>query len=100
VLEKAADQLERLSVQAESQGGLTGALAAPLADDADFLRKVEPSRIAARLRGTPSEPARRTRPAKGAGALDLPLPLVLAAALTAGFLLAKLVEWRSYAAGR
>jgi hypothetical protein len=101
VLEKAADQLDRLSVRAEQTGGLVAALSAPLGEDADFLRKVEPRQIAARLKGgnVAELRRRRTGPATTSGEGGRPsLLVVLAGAFAAGFLLAKLIEWRSYAA--
>ena len=93
MLEKVADQLDRLSVRAEQRGGLAAALSAPLGENADFLRKVEPRQIAARLKGTNvAEPATSSEGGRPS------LLVVLAGAFAAGFLFAKLIEWRSYAA--
>ena len=81
-----------------------------LTDDAAFLRKLKPSLIAARARGqaptdrdagaqppAPSAPPLGDRPAKkkrGGG----PSPLVVVgAALAAGIVIAKVIDWRGHA---
>jgi hypothetical protein len=50
-VEHAADRLARLSRAAARAGGVRARLAEPLADDAELLRKLKPSLIAARARG-------------------------------------------------
>jgi hypothetical protein len=81
VVERGADRLESVSNRMAAEGGVKAKLADELADDAAFLRKLKPS-----TRPTP----RRT----GGG----PTPfLVVGAALAAGVLIAKLIDWRSHA---
>ena len=50
-LDKAGDSLESKAETLALQGGLKAKLAAELADDADFLRKLKPSLIKARAQG-------------------------------------------------
>jgi hypothetical protein len=106
-VERAADKLQEASEKAASGGGLRAKLAKPLAEDAAFVRKLKPSLIAARAKGelptdqkpgadvvVPSGPQLGPRPSAKGG----PNPfLVVAAALAAGVLLAKIVDWRSHA---
>jgi hypothetical protein len=112
LIERGAARLEELSRNAAAKGGFSAKLADELAEDAAFLRKLKPSLIAARARGraaTNTEPNRpqtapsapqikATRPKskgrKGGG----PNPFVVAgAALAAGILLAKVIDWRGHA---
>src|SRR5207302_2471144 len=82
-IERAADWLQQQADASAGQPGLKGKLAQPLADDAEFLRKLKPSLIAARARGeaptnqkpgegtvAPSGPqlGSRPKPAKKGGA--------------------------------
>ncbi len=109
-VERAADKLQRLANQLAAEGGLKGKLAEPLAEDADLIRKMKPSLIKARARGeapTNQKPGqaniapssrrlgtRPTRKLRGGG----PNPwLVVGAALAAGILLAKWIDWRGHA---
>ncbi len=86
-------------------------LAEPLAEDAAFLRKLKPSLIVARFKGDapknqpagspgptgPSSPqlGKRPKPKKKGGG---PSPLlVVGAALVAGIVLAKVIDWRGHA---
>src|SRR5438876_2396686 len=106
VVERGAHFLEELSQRARIQGGLAAKFASDLAEDAVFLRKLKPSLVAARLRGEaptngrvqshvvpPPEPS--PAPLKKKGGLN---PFVVAgAALAAGILAAKLVDWRGHA---
>ena len=109
VLESGADRLQQLSDKVAASGGVASKLAQPLADDADLVRKLKPSLIAARARGelptdqkpgsAPVSPAgpqlgKRPKPRKSSG----PNPFVVAAAaLAAGIVLAKLLDWRGHA---
>ena len=109
-VEHAADAVERASEKAAEHGGLAAKLAEPLADDADFLRKLKPSLMKARAKGElptdevpgskprgPSGPQLGTRPAptKEKGG---PNPFVVAAgAFFAGKFLAKWIDWRGHA---
>ena len=116
LVERGAERLEELSEQASRRGGVAAKLAEPLAQDADFLRKLKPSLIRARAKGdaptdgkpaesrqAPSSPQLGSRPQppapkaakrKGGG----PNPFVVAGvALAAGVLLAKWIDWRGHA---
>src|SRR3954469_10061291 len=106
-VEQAANKLQRLPNQLAGEGGLKAKLAQPLAEDADLIRKMKPSLIKARAKGeaptnqkpgrptvAPSSPQLGARPKarkKGGG----PSPwLVVGAALAAGIVLAKWIDWR------
>jgi hypothetical protein len=106
-VERVANKLQRLANQLAGEGGLKAKLARPLAEDADLIRKMKPSLIKARAKGeaptnlkpgqgavAPSSPQLGARPKakkKGAG----PNPwIVVGAALAAGIVLAKWIDWR------
>jgi hypothetical protein len=101
IIERSADKLEHKAEELAHEDGLKVKLAHELADDAAFLRKLKPSKIAARARGgRPKEklatrlPEPGQKPAAGSG----PNPLVLAAvAFAVGILVAKAIDWRSHA---
>jgi hypothetical protein len=107
-IERAADKLQELANKAAAQDGVKRKLAQPLADDADFLRKLKPSLIAARVRG--KAPTDR-KPGSGAVAPSLAPPeppqakrqggpspwLVVAVGFAAGIALAKWIDWRGHA---
>jgi hypothetical protein len=114
IVERGADRLEELSAKASASGGIASKLAEPLAEDAQFLRKLKPSLIAARARGErpTDEPSNRpVPPAPQPGERPKSKPkskskengggpnpwLVIAAALTTGILLAKWIDWRGHA---
>jgi hypothetical protein len=99
-IDRAADRLQQAADGAAARGGLGERLGEELADDAAFLRKLKPSLIRARLRGkTPAAPrgpqlARPRAPRRGGG----PNPyVVVAGALVAGIVIAKLIDWRGHA---
>ena len=101
IVERGAEGLRALSEKAAERGGVAARLAEPLADDADFLRKLKPSLIRARARGgivdePEPEPAPKpeVRP-EGRGGTS-PLALV-GAALAAGITTAKVLDWRGHA---
>jgi hypothetical protein len=112
LVERGAERLEELAGRAERRGGIATKLAEPLAEDAEFLRKLKPSLVKARVKGEaptngrPEEQqtarVRRTarppaakKPRRGGGG---PNPFVVAgAALVAGVLLAKWIDWRGHA---
>jgi len=117
LLDRAADRLEQLGRNGASGHGVAAKLAAPLAHDADVLRKLKPSLIAARAKGerpaadrmdapaAPSGPElgappapkqRRERQPKRPGAGPNPF-VVAGVALAAGILLAKWLDWRGHA---
>jgi hypothetical protein len=110
-IERGAGKLEELSRKAARAGGVKAKLAEPLAEDAEFLRKLKPSLIAARAKGeaptggTPPPPKAPTgpqverpkakKPKSGGGGMS---PwLVIGAALGVGYVLAKAIDWRGHA---
>jgi hypothetical protein len=119
LLDRAADRLEQLARRSANGNGLAAKLIAPLADDADLLRKLKPSLIAARAKGErPAADGGATRPAAPSGPQlgartepkskrpKRPKPpdgggpnpfLVVAAAVAVGVLAAKWVDWRGHA---
>jgi hypothetical protein len=112
-VDSAADKLESVASSMASEGGVKAKLAEPLAEDADFLRKLKPSLIKARAKGeaptdqpsgsgtapaAPSGPQlgnRTKRKKRGGGG---PNPWVIAGvALVAGIFVAKVIDWRGHA---
>jgi hypothetical protein len=108
-VERAANKLQQLANQLAGEGGLKSKLAQPLAEDADLIRKMKPSLIKARAKGqaptnqkpgqttlAPSSPQLGSRPkAKKTGG---PSPwVIVGAALAAGIVLAKWIDWRGHA---
>ena len=91
------------------EGGFKAKLAQPLAEDADFIRKMKPSLIKARAKGeaptsqkpgqvtvAPSSPqlGARPKPKKRPGGGGPNPWLIAGAALAAGIFLAKWIDWR------
>jgi hypothetical protein len=114
LVERGAERLEQLSRKAAAKGGFVATLADELAEDAAFLRKLKPSLIKARAKGTapvasvpdwepqaPSAPqASKPRPKPKAKRKRRKGPsplLVLGGALAAGVVLAKVIDWRGHA---
>jgi hypothetical protein len=110
-VDSAADKLESLVRDAQESGGIKAKVGEKLADDPDFVRKLKPSLVAARVKGeTPPEDAATTaamprppvrpeleRP-KGPKARRGPSPwVVIGAAFAAGYVLAKVLDWRGHA---
>jgi hypothetical protein len=109
-VERAANKLQQLANQLAGEGGLRSKLAQPLAEDADLIRKMKPSLIKARAKGeapTNQKPGRTTvapsraqlgaRP-KARKKSGGPSPwIVVGAALAAGIVLAKWIDWRGHA---
>jgi hypothetical protein len=92
-VERTADRLERLAARA-AERGIAGEKVAPfLEDDAEFLRKLTPSKVKERLRANTSPEISSVREPKG----RTHGVIVLAAAFALGVVVAKLIEWRSYA---
>ena len=99
VVDKAADQLQEMADKAATEGGVAAKFAQPLADDAEFLRKLKPSLIRARVKGTAptnQKPGHGTvkptgkRPSKGRG----PSPfLIIGIALVVGIAVARMIDW-------
>jgi hypothetical protein len=102
-VESAADKLARFVREAQASGGVKAKVGAAFAGDPEFVRKLKPSLMKARISGdapsttvptAPSGPQLR-RPAKRGGG---PSPwVVIGAAFAAGYVLAKLVDWRGHA---
>jgi hypothetical protein len=112
LVERGAAFLEELSHKAAAEGGFVAKLAEPLAEDAEFLRKLKPTLVLARLRGEPPpDPSQNGAPVtqpppppvaepdpKPKKKSDGPNPLVIVgAAFIAGVFLAKVVDWRGHA---
>jgi hypothetical protein len=115
LVDRGAGRLQQLADRVAARGDGVGEwLSEELRADAAFLRKLKPSLIAARARGdaptdqkpeapppaAPSEtqygsPPNRKR-AKSGGGGPTPL-LVVGAALVAGIVLAKVIDWRGHA---
>jgi hypothetical protein len=111
LVERGARRLQDLADRAAARGDGVGEwLSEELRTDAAFLRKLKPSLIAARAKGdaptdqepTAPPPAAASAPPKpkqkrsrgGGGPAPL---LVVGAALAAGILLAKVIDWRGHA---
>ena len=112
VVDRAADRLRELADRAAAEGGVAAKLAEPLSEDAAFVRKLKPSLIAARLKGeaptdqpagsgappAPSTPQLGERPKPKKKKSGGPNPfLIVGAALVAGIVLAKAIDWRGHA---
>jgi hypothetical protein len=112
-VERAANKLQQLANQMAGEGGVKAKLAEPLAEDADFIRKLKPSLIKARAKGdaptnqepgkaplSPTSPqhGKRRKPRKKSGGGGGPNPfLIIGVALVAGVALAKWIDWRGHA---
>jgi len=110
-VERAANKLRQLAGQMAGEGGIKAKLAQPLAEDADFIRKMKPSLIKARAKGEAptDEPSGGTPTAPSGPQLSRPKPpkakrgggpspwLVIGAALAGGYVLAKVIDWRGHA---
>jgi hypothetical protein len=107
-LDTLAEKAEAASERLATSNGLRRKLAHELADDAAFLRKLKPALIAKRARGeapTDEKPAEPRRAPSGpqlgghpTGRAGGPNPfVVVGAALAAGVLLAKWIDWRGHA---
>ncbi|HYX89574.1 MAG TPA: hypothetical protein VE753_09410 [Gaiellaceae bacterium] len=113
LVERGAQRLQQLAQRAASRGdGIGEWLAEELTADAAFLRKLKPSLIAARTRGdaatnqeagtaptAPSAPQLGPRPKKTRrrGSSGRSPLVVVGAALAAGILIAKVIDWRGHA---
>ncbi len=115
LVERGAARLQQLARQAAGRGdGIGEWLSEELQADAEFLRKLKPTLIKARARGEkpstppaaaapppppPSPPApKRDKPKKSKKKGGGPSPLlIVGAALVAGIVIAKVVDWRGHA---
>jgi hypothetical protein len=110
LVERAADLVRDAADRASAQGGVVAKLGDELADDAAFIRRLKPSLIVARAKGeaptdlppgsaAPLSAPTSPQPNPGAqktGSGVNPL-LIVGAALVAGIVLAKLIDWRGHA---
>jgi hypothetical protein len=107
-IQAAADRLERLVSNAQRAGGVKAKVADRFADDPDFLRKLKPSLVAARVKGrTPRSNRPSWASAPSGPQLERPPSarrrggvspwLVVGGAFAAGYLAAKVIDWRSHA---
>ena len=110
VVDRAADRLREFANQAAAEGGIAAKLAEPLAEDAAFLRNLKPSLIMARIKGEAptNRPAGSGAPTAPSGPqLSRPKPrkkgngpsplLIVGAALVAGIVVARVIDWRGHA---
>ena len=102
VVDRAADHIQEMADKAAAEGGVAAKLAQPLADDADFLRKLKPSLIKARAKGMapknqkPSHghvrAAGNSKRARKGG----PSPfLIIGIAFAVGIAVAKVIDWKN-----
>ncbi len=104
LVDRGADRLRDLSNRAAAHGGVTRKFARPLAEDADFLRKLKPSLMMARAKGElpmdeqphPVDVAPAPRGSRSRKSGISPL-VIVGAALATGVLLAKWIDWRGHA---
>jgi hypothetical protein len=112
LVERGAERLQAFADRAAARGDGVGEwLSEELRNDAAFLRKLKPSLVKARAKGNapanpepppaPSGPQLGSRPKskkkrKKGGKAPAPL-LVVGAALVAGIVLAKVIDWRGHA---
>jgi len=117
LVEQGAHRIEHLAEKAAERGPLGEKAAERLTEEAEFLRKLQPSKIAARARGEapPSDGAAATprsarraasgKPAArpkakpgggGPGAASVSPVLVIAAAFALGFAVAKFLDWSGH----
>jgi hypothetical protein len=103
--ESAADKLDAFVREARRQGGVKAKVGDALAEDPEFLRKLKPSLVKARAKGEPvSEPTHEPtpppepKPAKPKRPGGGPNPwVIIGAALAAGYVFAKFIDWRGHA---
>jgi hypothetical protein len=102
-VDRAADHLQEMADKAAAEGGVAAKLAQPLADDAAFLRKLKPSLIKARAKGsapTNQNPSHGTvRPTgkgpKGPGKAGPSPFLIIGIAFAVGIAVAKIIDWKN-----
>ncbi len=108
LVERGAARLRELSGEMAARGGFAAQVADDLAQDAEFLRKLKPSLVMARIRGeaptnqqpatdvsAPTGPQLGKRPkAPGEGVNPF---VVVGAALVLGIVVAKVIDWRGHA---
>ena len=116
LVERGAERLQHLADRAAARGDGVGEwLSEELRSDAAFLRKLKPSLVRARAKGQaptgqepvapppppppPPEPAASepTKPSSGKKRGGPPPIVIVGAALVAGIVLAKVIDWRGHA---
>jgi hypothetical protein len=105
LVERGAEKLQELSRDLASRGGFGAQIAPDLAEDAEFLRKLKPSLIVARVRGeapvssgSSAAPATSVKPKKPKTPGEGPNPLlIVGCALVLGIVFAKVIDWRGHA---
>lgn len=110
-VDQAADKVQEFANRMAGEEGFKAKLADPLAEDADLIRRMKPSRIKARVKGeaptdqkpaetaiAPSAPQLGMRPApEKKGDRKGPNPwLIVGVAFAAGIVLARFIEWRGH----
>ena len=101
----AADRLDAFVRDARRQGGVKAKVGDALAEDPEFLRKLKPSLVKARAKGEPvNEPTHEPKPPAEPKAAKPKRPgggpnpwLIIGAALAAGYVFAKFIDWRGHA---
>jgi hypothetical protein len=111
MVERGAARLQQLARRAAGRGdGIGEWLAEELQEDAEFLRKLKPSLIAARARGEaapagppapapppPPPPRARKKKDKGGKSGGIPPLAIVGITFAAGIVLAKVIDWRGHA---
>ncbi|HEV8462227.1 MAG TPA: hypothetical protein VGQ38_16115 [Gaiellaceae bacterium] len=102
-VDSAADKLDTAVRSGQESGGLKAKVAEQFADDPQFLRKLKPSAVKARVKGEPEPPPTApsgpqvSRPPKAKKNGGRSPWLVVAAAFAVGYTLAKVIDWRGHA---
>jgi hypothetical protein len=95
-LDTLAQKAEAASKRLSGESGIKGKLAAELAEDAVFLRKLKPRLIVKRAKG--DAPPNLEQTAAPRSSRNRPSPfLLMGAAAVAGVALAKWIDWRGHA---
>ena len=93
-VEKTAERLDDLADKAAARGRPVEKVAPMLEEDAEFLRKMTPTKVKERLS---SSDGPRSAPSKRRAHRSENGLVVLGAAFALGVVVAKLIDWRSYA---
>src|SRR5918911_3265072 len=71
-IDRLADKLQELAQRSAAEGGTKAKLAQPLAEDAEFIRRLKPSLIKARAKGEAPTNSAPRRPTTAPSAPQLP----------------------------
>lgn len=104
-VDAAADKVATFVRDARNAGGIKGKLGDAFADDPEFIRKLKPSLMKARAkrqspveRHAPSGPqVERPKPPKAKRGRGPNPWVIIGAALTVGYVAAKVIDWRGHA---